>query len=930
MQHINSFNKGMVRGIDYTIIPQNSYLYMLNGCLISRDDKGFVVTAIKGTKSIAEFNQNEVPIGSVSFNGILYIITHIIIGPDAFINVWSYKGSDGEKWIDYIAIIPNGPENKLSIPVSLLGFSRDKLLQVFAKESFDGSIDLYICDGLNPNAVINTGLDRKGAKTERTYESFTNKVQFLLHKSITKVPDITTSIKNVGNLKPGTYYFYLRYEDDTLNNTPFIKEVGPVFIHLGSTEADNIAGLENNGDNRVSKSIVLDIFNADPLYNRVSIAVVYYYGVDGILSRENFLIDKSYQLKSNSCNIVFSGDNPIRSIVVEEIISDNIQYNVSESHLQHENRYYGANWKGGNVDYNHLKEMAKRIIPRAVLNPEDNFDGVCDENTKEFEYMENEIYPFGVSFLIDGRYKTPVFPVCGWFESYKSPITMLFVPELPTVETLNPLAVNVYSADVGSRASSIDGIAILERGVCWKQGSNPPTYTDSKTLNGTGTGIYNSLMINLLKETLYSYRSYIKTIDGIIIYGQVKTVRTVLPQTFTNEAFDITINEATVTYNVTTRPDCNILDKGVLWSTYSNPDMTIYDDFVSEGPNPGNGEVTITGLEANTTYFYRSYAEIEVSSYVYSTVRSLKTVSGNVILTTASLQGINATSIDVAGGNITDDGGSHITARGVCWSTSPNPDLTNNNKDAYEGPGAFIVNVEGLIHNTFYYLRAFAENGVGIHYGNEITFTTRNGIATLITDTPVFITAFSAMSGGNVIDSGGADILEKGICYGTVNNPTIFDDITLDGSGLGAFTSVMQLLQPGTLHYCRAYAKNSVRVTYGNQVTHMTPAGEIVLVTHRPYPITDVSAFNSGANLSNHSGTPIIAKGLCWNTGTSRLPTIEGLDEFTIDGNGSDSWFGVDIHNLIPNSTYYLRSYAMTSSGTTYGTLIQFDTLDNV
>ena len=528
MQHINTFNKGMTRGIDYTIIPQSSYLYMLNGCLISRDDKGFVVTSIKGTTKIAEFDTNEVPIGSIVFNGIVYIITHRIVGSEAFINVWSYKGSDGTTWVSDIRIIPNGPgsPSKLSIPAELLGFSRDKLLEVIAKESHDGSVDLYLCDGLSPNAVINTGLDRNGKSTDRQYTEFTSKVQFAFHKSITKAPEISTSIGSVGNMKPGTYFFYVRYEDEILNATPFIKEVGPITIHAGSTESNNAVGVANTGDIRVSKNITLNVTDADPLYKRVSVAVVYYFGVDGILSRENFLINKSYVLVDDAANIVFDGDNDIRSILVEEIIADNIQYNVSESQIQLNNRYYGANWKGGEIDYNYLKEMARRIMPRAVIHPDNNFDKVHDQNTSENEYMENEIYPFGVSFLIDGRYKTPVFPVCGWQEGNVK-TNVIKVPDIPSMSINDVEESDIYASSfsvVFETGYSTD-IEVLDRGIMWKKNTNP-TADDNDRMHsfGPGYGIDLGHATELSPGSTYKYRVYIKLAGNHYIYSEVKSV----------------------------------------------------------------------------------------------------------------------------------------------------------------------------------------------------------------------------------------------------------------------------------------------------------------------------------------------------------------------------------------------------------------------
>jgi uncharacterized protein (TIGR02145 family) len=95
-------------------------------------------------------------------------------------------------------------------------------------------------------------------------------------------------------------------------------------------------------------------------------------------------------------------------------------------------------------------------------------------------------------------------------------------------------------------------------------------------------------------------------------------------------------------------------------------------------------------------------------------------------LSTTAVSSVQNTTT-VSGGTISSDGGSAVTGRGVCWSTSPGPTValatkTNNGS----GTGSFTSNLSGLSKNTTYYLRAYATNGVGTAYGNEISFTTLN------------------------------------------------------------------------------------------------------------------------------------------------------------------------------------------------------------
>jgi len=93
-------------------------------------------------------------------------------------------------------------------------------------------------------------------------------------------------------------------------------------------------------------------------------------------------------------------------------------------------------------------------------------------------------------------------------------------------------------------------------------------------------------------------------------------------------------------------------------------------------------------------------------------------------ITTTSPSSVGVDSV-VIGGNITNDGGSSIVLRGVCYSTSPNPNMGNSRTEDGSGTGSFITVLRGLITSTLYYARSYAKNSNGVvAYGNEVSFTT--------------------------------------------------------------------------------------------------------------------------------------------------------------------------------------------------------------
>ncbi|MCF8364295.1 MAG: DUF3836 domain-containing protein [Bacteroidales bacterium] len=197
-------------------------------------------------------------------------------------------------------------------------------------------------------------------------------------------------------------------------------------------------------------------------------------------------------------------------------------------------------------------------------------------------------------------------------------------------------------------------------------------------------------------------------------------------------------------------------------------------------------------------------------------------------VSTAAVTNITATTA-TCGGTVTDEGSAAISARGVCWSTSPNPTTANNFTNDGAGTGAFTSNITGLTESTTYYVRAYATNSSGIAYGNEMNFTSATIIQsppTVNTDVVTIITTTTASCGGNVSDEGSAAVTARGVCWSTSPNPTTTNSFTNDGTGTGAFTSNITGLTESTSYYVRAYASNTFGTAYGNEVSFTTTTSQ--------------------------------------------------------------------------------------------------------
>ena len=115
-------------------------------------------------------------------------------------------------------------------------------------------------------------------------------------------------------------------------------------------------------------------------------------------------------------------------------------------------------------------------------------------------------------------------------------------------------------------------------------------------------------------------------------------------------------------------------------------------------------------------------------SYYGFSVRCLRDATGSESLptvTTNTVSNITAT-FATCGGVVTSDGGATVTARGVCWSISQNPTVSDSHTTDGSGMGGFTSSLTALAAGTTYYVRAYATNSQGTVYGNEQSFTTMN------------------------------------------------------------------------------------------------------------------------------------------------------------------------------------------------------------
>jgi len=193
-------------------------------------------------------------------------------------------------------------------------------------------------------------------------------------------------------------------------------------------------------------------------------------------------------------------------------------------------------------------------------------------------------------------------------------------------------------------------------------------------------------------------------------------------------------------------------------------------------------------------------------------------------VTTGPIANVTNTSATCSG-DITDEGGTPVTARGLCWSTGHNPTVALPTKTVNgAGTGQFSNTLTGLSTGATYYVRAYATNTMGTAYGNEVGFTatTQPTLPVLITTSAVGITTGSASCGGDVTSEGNVTVTSRGICWGLNPDPSKTDNNMYIGNGAGSFTASITGLNAATTYHVRAWATNSVGTAYGNDISFTT------------------------------------------------------------------------------------------------------------
>lgn len=335
----------------------------------------------------------------------------------------------------------------LRLNAAKAGLNIDIPIDIDIEESYDGSANLILNDRTNPLKIVNSRFyltdsnnyrigDRKGNLDTNIYTEDNFGVEAGLIKTVNSLLSIDfVGIYEGGRMPVGNYTFYIKLADSDGNESDFVAESGKVVCHIGNVNQPKyIRGGQLNEDS--GKSIKLIINNVDMAYSYIN---VYYTKSTGTEQEQIItaykIVDK-YKISELNTPITITGYERHEGISLDDI---NIQYTQFDAVNTLENcqniSFAGNVTKKYNL-YRQLERLSLFITPElineeSIGNLSNNYEERTDHN-KGYEYYnvnniyyklgywDQEIYRFGIVYILNDYSLSPVFNIRGIKELHPS------------------------------------------------------------------------------------------------------------------------------------------------------------------------------------------------------------------------------------------------------------------------------------------------------------------------------------------------------------------------------------------------------------------------------------------------------------------------------------------------------------------------------
>ena len=475
---VNEFKDGMNLDLHPLVTPNTVLTDNLNGTFITYNGNEFCLQNDRGNKYITSLTPGYTPIGIKEHNGILYIVS--INGNKTEIGTFP---SLGEIAVDGTTVLTDSNFYNLELTIVNqykalkigedhdqftnveLGYDIEHPVTIEIQDSYDGSVNLILVANGVPTKIINSGFSKlsdttgKWIKRSQTVDTNVyhlndaNKLnqEINLIRTSTEITNIDLlGVQAGGQFKGGNYTFYIKFGDADYNQTDVVAESGIVSIFNGNDGVPStISGTLL--DERTDKMINLRILGLNPVYSKIYIYYSREYSdVQGYRMTEYGMFSEPIGMDYDENRTDLTWDNTTyqdiwltgfeQTVPIDSEIL-NIDYHTidwARAEAQHSNMLFLGNVGQEKTFqlYQNLKEYTKSFIveiKQDLLNEDitkvsnDYKSGEEYYSTaniySKLGYWPDEIYRFGIVYILKDGSTTPVFNVTGGtFSSINSTI----------------------------------------------------------------------------------------------------------------------------------------------------------------------------------------------------------------------------------------------------------------------------------------------------------------------------------------------------------------------------------------------------------------------------------------------------------------------------------------------------------------------------
>ena len=541
-----------------------------------------------------------------------------------------------------------------------------------------------------------------------------------------------------------------------------------------------------------------------------------------------------------------------------------------------------------------------------------------------------------------------------YYSSETVSFTLSKVPPVLQMTEVTEQAYSLRQAKVSAQVTSAGEPEYTKRGFVYGFNSNPTVDNSRFTyVTGNGTGAFSLYLSDLYQDRQYFVRSFAEQ-EGNVVYSTNELEFTLSPTPAALGSISVSavyLDYAKVSCVVTEVGDPNYTEKGFIYNIEGNPDIDRnFGKVVIDGTGPGSFNGTLSGLSANQKYFVKAYIK-QNGNVFYSGEQSFMTCKTTPIINTDAATNV-AYNTATLNATVTYTGDPAYNRRGFYWGEDPNP-LEGNSTVIIENAseqGSFSSDLTSLSDNTTYYYRAFVIQPrestpslgsiVSFTTGRKPNVTTGGVINVTCTGDNASNLKWSVTMYGGVSDFGDPAYTAFGFVYGTPNSPSVDDGQSVyittsqfeyqDNARI--FYTNVSGLSTNVKYYLRAVATTPLGYVYGEPI-EFTPtviAPVLRTVSTQCEQQADgrwaVALVGAAASLGQPQAT-----GLGFVYSLSNQPTVGNPDSKAVSYTKCEKQngyyvFGCATFDIEGGKNYYVRAYAKTNLGYTYGEVLTFKT----